>query len=172
LLLGLLFGVGTILLDRHSLQLLGYDAASDEVILADRWFDRTIRERRYARSDVERIRVHWQATFTGRGLDVPPEIGWWMAYLVLAGGQIVHLHGVRGGREAPPERWLRRFRRAAELMDRPLHVIPAAGAAGRGQDPQVRVPRAVDSVPGGDGRSLAGGGRLRFAAGATMKRAR
>jgi hypothetical protein len=124
---GLLAAIGVGLLDRYSDRVLGYDSAHDEVVFAERWFGRVISQRRYARSDVERIQVHWQATFTGSKTRVGSGIGWWMAQMVLASGRAVHLHGIRGGSGSPPGKWLSRFSRASELIGKPLQVssLPA-----------------------------------------------
>jgi hypothetical protein len=45
-----------------------------------------------------------------------------MAQMVLKSGQAVHLHSIRGESEAPPGKWLSRFSRASELIDKPLKV--------------------------------------------------
>lgn len=119
---GLLAATGVGLLDRHSDRVLGYDAAHAEVVFAERWLGRIISQRRYGHSDVERIQVFWQATFTGSRSYAGSEAGWWMAQMVLTSGQVVHLHGIEGGSEAPPDKWLSRFSQASELIGKPLQV--------------------------------------------------
>jgi hypothetical protein len=113
-------GVG--FLDRHGDRAVSYDGARDEVTLAERCCGRTISQRRYARADVATVHVHWRATLSGSTTIPSSGPGWWVAQLVLADGQAVHLHAIVGGPEAPPAQWLSRFRRASELVGKPLQV--------------------------------------------------
>lgn len=141
----LVAAMSTALLDRHSDRVLGYDSARDEAILAERWFGRIVSRRRYARSDIERLQIRWQATFTGTATPVSGA-GWWMAGMMLTNGQTVHLHGIRGGPEAPPGKWLSRFSRASELVGRPLQVSSLPVGSDEGYPTGHPIQRLVGRV--------------------------
>jgi len=119
----LLFGLMSFR-DAHSDLILGRNKKTGNVILAKRYMNEPTFISKFAYNDVTGICMHWQATYLGNESTTHSDDGWWMAGMTLSNGQYIHLHGIRGLRDAPPATWLNRLKQASASLERPLQMLP------------------------------------------------
>jgi hypothetical protein len=119
--------------------ILGYDAITGEVVLAERRFGRPRAVFRVPIARVQAIRLYWQAPYSGT-----PDVGWWDAQLVLLDGKDIPLGNIKGNPTAPPKEWLARFKRVSALLDRPLEI--PSFADGRQAIPRPLVDHLTNNI--------------------------